>query len=162
MSVLTAPVVHQQRRPSQRELERELVRADVLPLADTCPVAAAASNTSDFFPPCLHLARLLVTVLPPGDLTAWRQGLPSELDLPPLESISGAHPAGLNFSRAWGLGSLYETTGDLRFRDSYIDHIETHVAMPEYWADDYFYYSHWVAQFGVYALALGYEPGEVP
>ena len=29
VSVLTAPVVHQQRRPSQRELERELVRADV-------------------------------------------------------------------------------------------------------------------------------------
>ena len=28
VSVLTAPVVHQQRRPSQRELERELVRAD--------------------------------------------------------------------------------------------------------------------------------------
>ena len=28
VSVLTAPVAHQQRRPSQRELERELVRAD--------------------------------------------------------------------------------------------------------------------------------------
>jgi hypothetical protein len=28
VSVLTAPVIHQQRRPSQRELERELVRAD--------------------------------------------------------------------------------------------------------------------------------------
>ena len=50
VSVLTAPVVHQQRRPSQRELERELVRADV---------ALAAAASSERRPPCRR-------VLPPS------------------------------------------------------------------------------------------------
>jgi len=31
------------------------------------------------------------------------------------------------------------------------------MAMPQYWAEDYYSYSHWVAQFGVYGIALSYE-----
>ena len=146
-------------------LLEDLVRVEVLPRAAACPISAAPDNVYDFFPPCLHLARLVVTVLPEQEAADWLvDEIPADFDLRPLESIPGfsPHRAGLNFSRAWGLWSLYEASGDLLFRDQYIDHIETHVAMPEYWAESYMSYSHWVAQFGVYAIALGFDPGEIP
>jgi hypothetical protein len=31
------------------------------------------------------------------------------------------------------------------------------MAQPQYWATDYGRYAHWVAQFGVYALAQTYD-----
>ena len=70
---------------------------------------------------------------------------------------SDAHTAGLNFSRCWGLWALWEGTGERRFRTLYREHIETHIAMPEYWRDDYMMYSHWIPQFGVFAILRSYD-----
>ena len=147
------------------ELLLDFVRGEVVPRAAACPLTAVQDNTADFFPPCLHLARLLVTVLPEDEAGDWlADNLPADFVAEPIETVPtfNAHRAGLNFSRAWGLWSLYEASGDLLFRDLYIEHIETHVEMPEYWAESYMSYSHWVAQFGVYAITLGWDPGEVP
>lgn len=143
----------------------ELVRDEVLPVAPQCPIADTVDDVYDFFPPCLHLARLLLVVLPEAEAAAWlADNLPAEFDLEPLDSIPGfaPHRAGLNFSRAWGLWSIWETSGDVRYRDLYVEHVEAHMAMPEYWADGYESYAHWVAQFGVYAIVLSEAPGEVP
>lgn len=141
-----------------------LVRDELVPRTDLCPLEAELDNVGDFFPPCLHLARTILTVLPEGEAGDWAaEHVRSDLDLEPLTEFANAHPAGLNFSRAWGLWTLWQSTGDLLWRDRYVDHVLTHVEQPEYWAEDYYSYSHWVAQFGVYAIALTYEePGEVP
>ncbi len=137
----------------------DFVRNDIVPLTD-CGLDTSEGRTNDFFPPCLHRARLILTVLPQDESQAWVQtALPDDFEITPIEPDS-AHTAGLNFSRTWGLHALWQATDDTGIRDMYIDNLETHVNMPEYWAEDYMAHSHWVAQFGVYGIALSY--GEDP
>jgi hypothetical protein len=137
------------------------VRDRVLPLADLCPLTSSEDNTFDFFPPCLHQARLIAEVLPADEAADWLlDALPDPWDLTPLTDAPSPHVAGLNFSRTWGLYALWEATGDVALRDLYIAHMDAMMARPELWAEDYWSYSHWVAQFGVYGLAL--TDGVVP
>jgi hypothetical protein len=125
---------------------------------DACPLSQEETDTDDFFPPCLHRLRTIVTVLPPAEHAAWLAGyLPAELVLTPIGEPAAAHIAGLNFSRSWGLWSAWNASGDVQWRDRYVDHVVTHVEQPQYWAENYGAYAHWVAQFGVYAIALSFE-----
>ena len=134
------------------------VRDEVVPRTDDCPLQAEQTNTSGFFPPCLHAARLVLETLPDDEVQAWLDDHePGEQQLDPIVQPATTHAAGLNFSRSWGLYALYLATGDTTYRTLYVRHIETHMAMPQYWADSYWSYSHWVAQFGVYGIALSYE-----
>jgi len=117
------------------------------------PLEDDVSNTSGFFPPAHHRARLLAALFP----EALDDALPDEPPLTPLTSFSRVHSAGLNFTRAWDLWDLWQATGDARWRDAYREHIEGHMDQPEYWAENYNNYTHWVPQFGVYAIALSYD-----
>jgi hypothetical protein len=93
-------------------------------------------------------------VLPPDEAAAWLEGaLPADYPITPVTNISSAHTSGLNFSRSWGLWSLHDATGDPAWRSRLVEHVEWQMDHPEYWAEDYVSYSHWVPQFGVYALA---------
>jgi hypothetical protein len=133
-------------------------RTEILSREDLCPLRNSYVYTRDFFPPCLHRARVLTKVLPPAEAAAWLEtNLPADFDLEPIVEPENIHAAGLNFSRTWGLYALWEATGERKFRDMYVEHIETHMAMPEYWRDDYDRYAHWVPNFGVYSILLSYE-----
>jgi len=131
-----------------------------LPLGDVCLVADEADHTVQFFPPCLHRMMALDALLPVGAARdTWleqidTQGVP---DLQVVDDPTTDHGAGLNFSRAWGLWSLYDATGDTAWRSLYVDHVVTHLDRPEYWAEDYRAHSHWIPQFGIRALSLTYE-----
>jgi len=123
----------------------------------SCPFGQEEVDADDFFPPCLHRARLLVNLLPADARATWLAGwLPDVPVLTPIEMPAKAHISGLNFSRAWGLWSLYGATDDLAYRDLFLDHVITHLEHPQYWAEDYGQYAHWVAQFGVYAISQTY------
>ncbi len=125
----------------------------------TCPFDQEESDADDFFPPCLHRARLLVTALPGEQHADWLAGWsPAGPALTPIDEPAAAHISGLNFSRAWGLWSLYQASGELVYRALYLDHMNTHLNHPQYWAEDYNSYAHWVAQFGVYAISQTYAP----
>ena len=131
----------------------QFVREEILPVA--CPLEQEEEELDQFFPPCLHRALVLTRVLPADERDEWlAEWLPETPTLEPLTQFDAAHPAGLNFSRAWGLWALFEATGDDRYRDLWLDHVETHLALPEYWRQDYQAYSHWVPQFGILAIDL--------
>jgi hypothetical protein len=137
------------------------IRDEAVTRTDRCLVQDESDHTADFFPPCLHLARVVVEILPAAEAEAWMdEFLPASLALEPLTEFATAHPAGLNFSRAWGLWSLYKASGDPHFSDLYVDHVETHMEQPEYWEESYLSYAHWVPQFGVYAISLSWGDGE--
>lgn len=122
-----------------------------------CPFSQEEADADDFFPPCLHRARLLALMLPADMQATWLAGwLPETPVLTPIDMPAKAHISGLNFSRAWGLWSLYEATDDVAYRDLFLDHMITHLEHPQYWAEDYGNYAHWVAQFGVYAISQTY------
>ena len=124
-----------------------------------CPLVDELTFADDFFPPCLHRALAVLSVLPQAQTEAWLTGeLPGqgEFELAPLCEPAPAHVAGLNFSRAWGLWALWEASGDTHYRDLYVEHVWRHVAQPSYWAEDYWAHSHWIAQFGVHAIWLSW------
>lgn len=126
----------------------------LLPLDDACPLSEDLTDTDNFFPACLLRAHALLTVLPPDEAAAWLEGaLPADYPITPVTNITSAHTSGLNFSRSWGLWSLHAATGDPAWRSRLVEHVEWQMNHPEYWAEDYLSYSHWVPQFGVYALA---------
>jgi len=138
-----------ERAASAEDFAREVL----LPVS--CPVEADRTDTSGFLPPCLVRAYALRRILP--DEASWLADVPEDPDLPPVTEITSAHVAGLNFSRAWGLWTLTATTGDERWRDVYLEHLQWHLDHPEYWAENYDLYAHWVAQFGVYAIVEGID-----
>ncbi len=121
-----------------------------------CPLSQEETDADDFFPPCLQRAYALTVILPEASEPWLAAYLPESLTLTPIQSPTTAHIAGLNFSRAWGLWALYQATGDTQWRSLYVEHVVAHMEQPAYWAEDYYKHSHWVAQFGVYAIALSY------
>lgn len=125
------------------EAAERLTRDEIVPL--DCPLDG--DPVSGFFEPCAMRALLLAYVAP------------DELDVevPDWEPIrpGNAHEGGLNFSRSWALLTLAEQ--DDRYGELAMDHLVWHMERPQYWEENYQSYSHWVPQFGVYALVLSID-----
>lgn len=126
------------------------VRSQILPRAASCTPSVDRRQVDDFLPACLQMTRTLLDMLP-GEVV-----LPAERFHLPVIADARGYAAGLNFSRSWGLWSLWESTGERRYRNLYVEHIETQMATLERWAEDYAVHAHWVAQFGVYGIELSY------
>jgi len=144
------------------ELVENLVmwtRLRLLPIDPVCP-PALDQGTDEFFAPALQRCRVLLSLLPAEESMKWwtmcDQGWRT---LSPVTTCFTTHAAGLNFSRSWGFWTIYQQTQDLAFRDLYVQHILTHMGLPQYWRDDYRKYGHWVPQFGIYAIALSFGDG---
>ena len=135
----------------------EWTRSRLLPKNPACP-SSLDQSTDEFFAPALQRCRALLTILPQEESRNWlKSAVPENWNLLPVTAPSTPHAAGLNFSRSWGLWTLFHYTGNPVFRDLYVNHIVTHMERPEYWRDDYRKHGHWVPQFGIYAIALGME-----
>ena len=114
--------------------------------------------TDEFFPASLQRTRVILRTLPADEVRNWLKTFyRDDFVLNPVEHPSSAHSAGLNFSRSWGFWDLFQQTGKTEFRDQYVEHVVTQMERPQNWRDDYKKYSHWVAQFGIYAIALSVE-----
>ena len=132
-------------------------REHLLPLDQALP-PSCDNLTDEFFPAALQRTRAVLAVLPRNESNAWLSAyLAEDLQLEPVRRPAFPHSAGLNFSRCWGLWEMFQHTRNPVYRDQYVRHFVTHVNHPEYWRDDYKQYGHWVAQFGVYALALSMD-----
>ena len=145
------------REPELIDALSVFTREQLLPLDQELP-PSCDHLTDEFFPAALQRTRAILTILPHNESRAWLSAYMAEdLQLEPVRHPAFPHSAGLNFSRCWGLWELFQYTRNPVYRDQYIRHFATHVNHPEYWRDDYKKYGHWVAQFGVYALALSFD-----
>lgn len=114
--------------------------------------------TDEFFAASLQRMRTILTILPKEESLQWFESFcPDGLFMEPLLTAPTPHSAGLNFSRAWTFWTLYECTKEPKFRDLYVNHILTHLDLPEYWRDHYRKHAHWIPQFGIYAIALSMD-----
>jgi hypothetical protein len=114
-----------------------------------------------FFSP-VHLGLLLAADT--GELASVLPGLletAAATVLWRLSTVATIHAAGLNFSQAWGLYAAWRLTGDEAIRERTASLVLDHVDMPELWRQDYHRYSHWIPQFGVFAIAETYDPPEL-
>ena len=135
-------------------------REQLLPLDRALP-PSFDHVTDEFFPAALQRTRAILTVLPHDETAPWlRAHFAEDCQLEPVRRSDVPHSAGLNFSRCWGLWELFQYTRNPRYRDQYVRHFVTQMNQPEYWRNDYQRYGHWVAQFGVYALALSMDHAE--
>ena len=118
-------------------------------------------RTDEFFAALLQRTRTILAILEPEESQVWlASNYEKKVSLNPLKTAPRPHSGGLNFSRSWGFWSLFQVTRDERYRALYQDHIVTHLKSPQYWRDDYKKYSHWVPQFGIYAIALSLDERE--
>ena len=119
------------------------------------------SVTDEFFAASLQRTRAILSILPSEEAQIWLASFYQEgCSLEPLLQMATPHSAGLNFSRAWGFWTLFQSTQDEIFRDLYVKHIMTHMNLPECWRTDYRKHAHWVPQFGIYAIALSMDGKE--
>ena len=143
--------------PELAEAVSAFTRERLLPLDQALP-PSCDHLTDEFFPAVLQRTRAILNILPRNETGDWlRAYLAEDLQLEPVRHPAFPHSAGLNFSRCWGLWDLFRYTGNPRYRDQFVRHFVTQMNHPEYWRDDYKQYGHWVAQFGVYAIALSMD-----
>jgi hypothetical protein len=72
--------------------------------------------------------------------------------LRPVTEPRKAHHYALNFSRGWAMLALAGASGDDALLAGALDHIEVNLHHPSWWRGDYRAVSHWVPQFGIFAL----------
>lgn len=114
----------------------------------------SAGGSYGFFAPCSLLA-----------ITAWLAGRKAGTTRPILEALAGyqplpannmvaVHSAGLNFSRSWGDIAAYHLTGSPQWLGRFGHLFDYEMRLRGIWAGSYYFYAHWVAQFGVFGVWL--------
>ncbi len=133
---------------------RACTRSHMVSLNEELPLSYD-NVTDEFFAASLQRTRTILTILPKAEALQWYESFYSKkVSLKPMHMAPTPHSAGLNFSRAWGFWTLYACTGKAIYKELYVDHILTHMNLPECWRNDYRKHAHWVPQFGIYAIAL--------
>lgn len=121
---------------------------------ETCPELRREMERADFMAVCTNWAWLVAKVLPQQERAKWIASfLPPALIPSPVNNPKTPHHHGQNFSRCWGLWALYAYTGDTRYLDSFLAHFYKNLENYKWWQGDYHTVGHWVAQFGMFALA---------
>lgn len=126
---------------------------------DRLPSPEEEESWPDFMAVVPNLCDLLVrTGTVSSEVIAEKIGVRLEA-LRPIREPTRAHHYALNFSRAWSLLTLGEACRNNRLIALALDHLETGLAHPSWWRGDYRAVSHWVPQFGIFALQRAIDIG---
>lgn len=119
------------------------------------------TNTSDslgFIDVCGNWEYLVAETNVADDFSQWLDEYTSESGMPaPITEPKDIHEKGLNFSRAWSSWYAYNKSNNTDYRDSYIDHMKVQLENIDWWSGEDYSVTHWVAQFGIYALTPMYN-----
>ena len=133
---------------------QELVEKHFITTNGACPVQNEETIWPDFMAVCTTWAYLVVHAAPSLNLQEWLNGFfPPDIAIAPIRNTQNTRQLGINFSRSWGFWRLFKATNDPRYLKLYLDHFEQQYTNPSWWKGDYEQVGHWVAQFGVFALA---------
>ncbi len=110
-----------------------------------------------FMDVCGNWAYLVGETGATDDYNEWLQAFYSQTKpASPITAPRDTFEKGLNFSRAWSSWFIFEKSGDEFFYNHYLAHIETMFANPSWWTGDDYSVTHWIAQFGIYAVTPNY------
>ena len=107
----------------------------------------------EFFSRWGNWAYLVARTQPDDALRAWYADHPLG-DPDPVWRLGSAHHLGMDWSRAWAIGTLARRLEDPSLRWSYLRHVEAGLEQRGLYAGRYLEYDHWVPQFAVYALTI--------
>ena len=119
---------------------------------DKLPAEAEEATWPDFMAVTPNFCDLLVRTEAVHTETVMKKAGARLLALKPVTAPTRPHHYALNFSRGWALVGLFEATLDERLLSLALDHIEMNLRHPSWWRGDYRAVSHWVPQFGMFAL----------
>jgi hypothetical protein len=139
-------------KPDLGAFVQETTAAHILPSLDQLPSAAEEETWPDFMAITPNLCEIVVRSGVADIGTVMAKAGDRLRALTPVTAPQKPHHYALNFSRAWALFSLYEASGDERLLGLYLDHMEMSLKHPSWWRGDYRAVSHWVPQFGMFAL----------
>jgi hypothetical protein len=141
-----------------RKFVRTVVRDHYLTFSGRCPIEKEVSEWRGFMAVCTTAAWLVSDAVSPAEFNKWIANfLPPMTVFNPVIAPNSDHQAGLDFSRCWGFWKLYRRTGDTRYFDAFIDHFHENMSHRDRWAGEYRRVGHWVAQFGILAIALTFD-----
>jgi hypothetical protein len=122
------------------------------PSLDRLPAEGDEEGWHDFMAVTPIFCELLVRTGAVAASTVMDKAGPRLRGLCPITEPRKAHHFALNFSRGWALLALGAAAGDDSLLASALDHIETNLRHPSWWRGDYRAVSHWVPQFGLFAI----------
>ncbi len=135
-----------------------VVRQNYLSVTQACPFGREKTEWSGFMAVCTNAAWLVAETVPREEFDAWiAKFLPPTLALDPVTDPVSDHQFGLDFSRSWGFWRLYWITKDKRYLDAFLAHFDENMEHRDWWAGAYWRVGHWVAQFGMLAIALSFD-----
>ena len=138
-------------RPDIADAVREAA-AGMAPYLDRLPVESEEDSWPDFMAVTPLFCELLVRAgAVPAAQVLGKAGARLGA-LRPVTAPRKAHHYALNFSRGWAMLALAEAGGDEALLSNALDHIEVNLHHPSWWRGDYRAVSHWVPQFGIFAL----------
>jgi hypothetical protein len=143
---------HTENRTDLAHFVRETAAAHILPSLSHLPSSKEEETWTDFMAVTPNLCEIVVRsgAAPIGEVMA--KAAQRLHALSPVTDPKKPHHYALNFSRAWALFALYEASGDDKLLALYLDHMEMSLKHPSWWRGDYRAVSHWVPQFGMFAL----------
>jgi hypothetical protein len=123
--------------------------------ASLCTPEAFAADV-EFLSPCHLLYLLSAETEVPDQVLARRLDVIVATPVTP-EPLPDAHAAGLNFSRAWGLYAAWRTYHRPELRNTWVRLVSAQLDRTDEWRTGYDRYAHWVAQFGIFAIAATFD-----
>ena len=139
-------------KPEYAAFAKDMAAKHFLPALDRLPDAADEEGWSDFMAVTPMLCEIVVRTGAADAKSVLTKAGERILALKPVTGPKRPHHYALNFSRSWALFALYEASGGERLLSLYLDHMETSLSHPSWWRGDYRAVSHWVPQFGIFAL----------
>jgi hypothetical protein len=122
--------------------------------AQPCLIESEQTQWQEFMPVCAVWAYLVARTDTADDLRLWLDRFfPAGTMRPIVRAGNSYRHMAMNFSRCWAYWTIYRATNDPRYLRLYLDHFDLQFRTPAAWKGDYHEVAHWVAQFGVFALA---------
>jgi len=115
------------------------------------------SNTDGFIDICGNWAYLVGEVANLPNYSEWVANFIDVKKVLPVINTDNLYLKGLNFSRAWAYWNIYKYTGDEVYLEIFNEHFSTQFKLTSWWSGDDYKVTHWVAQFGIYAMAMALE-----
>ena len=144
-------------KPDYAAFVKDAVARHFVAALDGLPVPSEEEGWTDFMAVTPMLCEIVVRAGAMDAGTIMAKVGARLLALKPVIEPKRPHHYALNFSRAWALFALYEGGGDEGLLSLYLDHMEISLSHPSWWRGDYRAVSHWVPQFGMFALQRAME-----
>lgn len=136
---------------------QNVVRKEYIDTKNKC-LDDVGRSSEGFMDVCGNWAYLVAITDVVQNYRNWLKAFYEDIDtISPIDDAKNNHEKGLNFSRAWSYWHIYKHSGENRYIELYKKHIGEQLRNETWWKGADYSVTHWVAQFGIYAITPQYN-----